>query len=408
MADDKGKDDTGAGGGDDNEAQWVALEERVKKSTRAAMDEWWKDREAEAKKRGAGGAAWCLGNEPYFKGDANYIPPDAYVDLVRRFAPAMKAADPSIRIGISWGGPYIEEQADKGRDSAVLRGAKEHIDFIDYHFYTGRWEKNQGIDAKRIMAGSQLVREHVRKFREIFRREAPEKAGAIEIQYWEWNGPPWPEVGGIQTLANAIHAADTLGELAANGVKAAIQYNLQEHACGLVPGWEQEGPKDWPTEPWNGRTVRPVAHALRLWSREMDPVLVAATVSGSGSYANKDWHTLVNFQGEVPYHSAHATRSETGKRLQLLVVNRHEQDALKAAVTLNGFAPAPDAERLVLNGPSALSHNDVTDRKPYYHSFRDAPEPVVKLERSTWKGAASKFVHEFPAHSVTLLRMQAP
>jgi hypothetical protein len=363
---------------------------------------------AEAKQRGAGGSYWCLGNEPYFKGDASHVPAQAYVDLVRRFAPAMKAADPSIKIGIAWGGPYIEEQADKGRDSAVLRGVKEHVDFIDYHFYTGRWEKDKGIDAKRIMAGSQLVREHVRKFREIFRREAPGKADAIEIHYWEWNGPPWPETGGIQTLASAIHAADTLGELAANGVTAAILYNLQEHACGLIPGWEQEGPKDWPTEPWNGKTVRPIAHALRLWSREMDPVLVKTSTAGGGGYTTKDWHTLVNYQGEVPHLSAHATRSEDGKRLQLLVVNRNEQDSLKVHVTLGGFTPKPEAEALVLNGPSALSHNDVTNRQPVYHSFRDAPDPVVKLERAPWKGASAAFLYEFPAHSVTLLRMQAP
>ena len=362
---------------------------------------------AEAKKRGAGGSCWCLGNEPYFKGDASHVPTDAYVDLVNRFAPAMKAADPAIRIGIAWGGPYIEEQADKGRDSAVLRGAKEHVDFIDFHFYTGRWEKDKGIDAKRIMAGSQLVRGHVRKFREIFKREAPEKADAIEIHYWEWNGPPWPETGGIQTLAAAIHAADTLGELAASGVKTAILYNLQEHACGLIPGWEQEGPKDWPTEPWNGRTVRPVALAIRLWSREMGPILVKTAVSGGGSYATKDWHTLVNFQGEVPHLSAHATKSADGKQLQLLVVNRHEAEAREAAIDLAGFSPKPEAEVWTINGPSATSHNDVVDRQPVYHSFPNAPAPVVKLERTSWTGASATFTYAFPAHSVTVLKLQS-
>ena len=34
---------------------------------------------AEAKKRGVGGAYWCLGNEPYFPGDTFYIPRKAYV-----------------------------------------------------------------------------------------------------------------------------------------------------------------------------------------------------------------------------------------------------------------------------------------------------------------------------------------
>ncbi len=362
---------------------------------------------AEAKKRGVGGSYWCLGNEPYFPGDKHYLPREAYVELIGRFAPAMRAADPAIRVGMCWAGPYIEEHADKGRDSFVARGVKDHIDFIDFHFYTGRWEKDKGIDPRRILAGSQLVKTHVGKIREILRREAPEKADRIEIHYWEWNGPPWPQVGGIQTLATALHAADTLGEMARHGVRAAIQYNLQEHACGLIPGWEQQNPKDWPTERWNGKTVRPVAHAIRLWSREMGPRMVRTEVAGAGTYATKDWHTLVNYQGEVPFLSAHATLGEDGRDLQLMVINRHEKEDAPVEVRIGGFVPGPAAEVLLLTGPSLVSHNDVADRKPYYHSFANAPDPVVKLECGSWTGAAAKFTYPFKARSVTVLRMKA-
>ena len=156
----------------------------------------------------------------------------------------MKAADPAIHVGMAMGGPYIEEQADKGRDSFVVRGMKQHIDFVDFHFYTGRWEKDKGIDPRRIMAGSQ-PKTHVEKIQRSSPR-AREKADKIEIHYWEWNGPPWPAAGGIQTLATALHAADTLGEMAKHGVKAAIQYNLQEHACGLIPGWSRRTGRTWP------------------------------------------------------------------------------------------------------------------------------------------------------------------
>jgi len=362
---------------------------------------------AEAKKRGVGGSYWCLGNEPYFPGDRHYLPREAYVELVSRFAPAMKAADPAIRVGLALGGPYIEEHADPGRDRFVVRGARSHIDFVDFHFYTGRWEKNQGIDPRRILAGSRLVEIHVGKIREILRREAPEKADRIEIHYWEWNGPPWPEVGGIQTLATALHAADALGEMARHGVRAAIQYNLQEHACGLIPGWEQDDPASWPTETWNGRTVRPLAHAIRLWSREMGPVLVPCTARGAGSYATKDWHTLVNFQGEVPFLSAHAARSEDGRGLQLMAINRNDREDLRVEISIEGFDPRPDVEVWTIHGPSLLSHNDVADRKPLYHSFPDAPDPVVRLEHGSWTGAAARFAYSFKARSVTVLKMRA-
>ncbi len=362
---------------------------------------------AEAKKCGLGGSYWCFGNEPYFKGDKDYITREAYVELVNAYAPAMKKADPDIHLGIAWGGPYIEEQSDKGRDSFVLRSTRQWVDFVDFHFYTGRWEKKQGIDARRIMAGSMLVAEHTRKFREIFRREAPDKAERIEVHYWEWNGPPWPEVGGIQTLATALFAADTLGEMARCGVKTAIQYNLQEHACGLIPGWEQDSLASYATEPWNGKTVRPIAYALQLWSRHMGPMLVESSITGGASYSNKDWHTLVNFQGEVPMLSAHATRGEDRRSLQIMVVNRDEKNSTDVEISLKGFDPAAKARILTLTGPSALSHNDVTTRQPLYHSFEDAPDPVVKLVQTQRDGIAPAFHHVFPPHSVTVLIVPA-
>jgi len=359
---------------------------------------------AEAKKRGVGGSYWCFGNEPYFKNDKHYIPREDYVKLVETFAPVMKQADPEIHLGVAWGGPWIEENSDKGRDSFVLRGTRQWVDFVDFHFYTGRWDKQ--IDARRIMAGSLLVAGHVAKFREIIRREAPDKADRIEIHYWEWNGPPWPKVGGIQTLATALFAADALGEMARCGVKAAIQYNLQEHACGLIPGWEQAQVGSWPTETWNGKTVRPLALAIEMWSRHMGPILVESAVRNVGRYRTKDWHTLVNYQGEVPLMAAHATRSEDRRELQVLIINRNDQVS-DALVSLQGFEPRKEAEVLTLSGSGALSHNDVTDRQPAYHSFGDAPDPVVKLAPGAITVPMSRFRYSFPAYSATLIRMRA-
>jgi len=362
---------------------------------------------AEARKRGMGGSYWCFGNEPYFKGDKDYLSREAYVELVNTYAPLMKQADPDIRLGIAWGGPWIEENSDKGRDSSVLRGTKKWVDFIDFHFYTGRWEKDAGIDARRIMAGSLLVAEHTRKFRDIIQSVAPEKADRIEIQYWEWNGPPWPATGGIQTLASALFAVDALGEMARCGVKAAIQYNLQEHACGLIPGFEQDRADSWATESWNGKTIRPIAYAIQIWSRHMGPVLVESSVANAGSYQTKDWHTLVNYQGQVPLLALHATRGEDHKSLQLLVVNRDEGKAIEAQITVQGFTPVPQAEVMILSGPSALSHNDVVDRQPAYHSFRDAPDLIVALRRAARDIPGPVFNHSFPPHSATVILMQA-
>ncbi len=362
---------------------------------------------AEAKKRGMGGSYWCFGNEPYFKGDKFYVAKEAYVDLVNTYSPAMKAADPDIHLGIGWCGPFVEEETEKGRESFILHNTKRWVDFIDFHYYTGRWDKDKGIDAKRIMAGSLLVAQNTRKFREIFQREAPEKADKIEIQYWEWNGPPWPANGGMQTLASALFAADALGEMARCGVRAAIVYNLQERHCGLIPGFERDGSHPWPTEPWNGRTIRPIAYAIQIWSRHMGTTLLESAVTNVGSYQNKDWYSAVNYQGEVPLLAAHATRSDGHQSLQLLVVNRDEASAIDARIDLQGFSPQPQAQVLTLNGPSALSTNDVTNREPRYHSFSDAPEGPVKLVSSSHTIDTTDFHYTFPPHSVTVILTQS-
>ena len=40
--------------------------------------------------------------------------------------------------------------------------------------------------------------------------------------------------------------------------------------------------------------------------------------------------------------------------------------------------PHAEAEVLILNGPDALSHADMTNRQPHYHSFRDALESIAQ------------------------------
>jgi len=47
---------------------------------------------------------WCLGNEVYY--DAKLKEPRNYAACIAKFAAAMKAADPSIRIGMDFGNAY--------------------------------------------------------------------------------------------------------------------------------------------------------------------------------------------------------------------------------------------------------------------------------------------------------------
>ncbi len=367
----------------------------------------------QVKARGITGAYWCLGNEPYFKSsEETYIAPEDYVKLTRRFVPAMKAVDPTARVGIAWAGQYVNRQSDPGRDEKVLAGTADVIDFIDHHFYTGRPQGNEDPwDPMKIVAGGLKVKQDVDYFSEIFRRVAPAHAERIEIHSWEWSGPPWPRCGGMQRLATAVFGADALGEFARNGITLACQYNLQEHHCGLIPGYTKEWEGGYETSPWNGKTVRPLAYAIKLWSRYMGPVLVECSVAGASTYHTEDWHTYVNYQGDVPYLAAHATRSQDGKTLQLMVISRHPTDDLGATIRLRGFRPRAEVTVRPLNGPDLRAHNDYYKEGDWrsWRSVADVPPITCTLSEDRTRlafiaGAAEATAqYTFPAHSVTQL-----
>lgn len=366
----------------------------------------------QAKARGITGAYWCLGNEPYFKDSPSYIPAEDYIKLSRRFAAAIKAADPTAKVGIAWGGQWINRHHDPGRDEKVLAGTAEVIDFIDHHFYTGRPQRNDDPwDPLKIVAGALRVRRDVEYFREIFRRVAPERAERIEVQQWEWGGPPWPRIGGMQRLATAVFAADALGEFARNRITLACQYNLQEHHCGLIPGFAKEWEDGYDTEPWNGKTVRPIAYAIKLWSRYMGPVLVEASVTGAPTYHTEDWHTYVNYQGDVPYLAVHATRSADGDTLQVMLISRHPSDDFPVTIEVRGFRPHPEVTQRLLTGPDFLAHNDYY-KEGDWRSWRSAAEPPPLTCTLTEGQARLQFTeragvfttrYTVPAHSVVQL-----
>jgi alpha-L-arabinofuranosidase len=116
-----------------------------------------------------------------------------------------------------------------------------------------------------------------------------------------------------------------------------------------------------------------------------------------------DWHTLANYQGTAPYVAAHASLSEDGKTLGLMLINRHPNAEQEVAVQLSSFAPKPEAVVRLLNGPDFLAHND--DEQAGYRSVPNPPEPKVTLAESRFAGAAAAFTYTLPAHSVTQLEL---
>jgi alpha-N-arabinofuranosidase len=124
---------------------------------------------------------------------------------------------------------------------------------------------------------------------------------------------------------------------------------------------------------------------------------------------------LVAAARDVPYLDAVSSLDADGRRLYLLVINKHFDDALSARVRIDGFKPDREGKRWRLSG-SALDANTGTE-------LPDVPgvdwaDQVESEEKRFDKGgpgevgieegkfdASESFEMSFPRHSVTVLEM---
>lgn len=97
---------------------------------------------------------------------------------------------------------------------------------------------------------------------------------------------------------------------------------------------------------------------------------------------------------DTPYLDAVAFLDDSGDELTLLVTNRHPSDAIKAEITLNGFAP----------------RSTVTVQKLAPKNYLDANSPgapdVVKVKSSVARTKTEGMTYSFPKHSLTRLRFR--
>ena len=339
---------------------------------------------------------WCLGNEVYY--DEKLKDPQNYAACIKKFARAMKEADPSIKIGMDFGNAY-ENRTHRWAEP-ILQAAGDSIDFIDVHWYGGR--SNSGTADWSIIVASPLrIADDVQAFRKMVQQCIPGRT--IEVCYLEWG--IFAKEPGQQSLANALFTADCLGQFHLAKVTIACNYNFQEKIFGLIPGWcEAEG---WGGNPWNGVTIRPKALAIKLWTKYMaHGGLVETRVADGGTLTQpRSWHDLLNYTGrEFPAISAYCARDEGRKRLTLMVINKEPDSPVEVEVALAGFAPRATAKVATLGGPHYLSHNDDGST---FRSVRPAPPVTVRIAESAFEAAGSSFRYRFPEHSITVIELQA-
>ncbi|OLF17217.1 cellulose binding domain-containing protein [Actinophytocola xanthii] len=301
--------------------------------------------------KGYGVRYWEIGNEIYGNGhygsqwEADDHPdksPAQYATLVRDYARAMKAVDPTIRVGavLTTPGEWpdgITATGDAGSwNQVVLSTAGPEVDFGIVHWYP------TGESGPEVLPKTDRLSDAVRMVREQARRYAGKDIG---VAMTELNTSY-----GRNTQPGALFAADAYATLTANGVFTTDWWNVHNgidrvstiagqtdyHDYGLLSSGTctEDGSA---CEPALNTPFAPY-HALAMLSRFARPgdQLVAASTSD-------------------PLVRAHAARRGDGS-LAVMLVNQDPDAAREVALEYAGYRPGGAAVVLTFgNGDTGIT-----------------------------------------------------
>ncbi|MCA2228979.1 cellulose binding domain-containing protein [Nonomuraea aurantiaca] len=296
--------------------------------------------------KGYGIKYWEIGNENYGNGhygaaweadDHADKSPAEYARHVVTYADAMKAVDPTIKIGAvlttaaNWPDGIVADGDDGTWNKVVLSIAGPKIDFVILHWYPGALDK-----AAHVPDMIQLTRQQIAKY-------AGPGSERIGMAMTEFN--TGSSSAGTTTQPGALAAADAYATLLANGIFTVDWWNVHN---GIGNVTQVEGQTDYgdfgllssATCTSDGSVCEPPLntpfapyYALQMMSkfaRPGDQFIRAATG-----------------QAKV---TAHAARRPDGD-LAVLLINTSSDTSYPVTIGYSGFSPASGA-------PTVLSHTN--------------------------------------------------
>lgn len=320
---------------------------------------------------------WGIGNEIYGPWEVGYSRPETYAKNYLKFAEAMRAVDPTIKL-IAVGADFEYSYWNR----PVLEIAGEQIDYLSYHIYMpGMFLKslsNSVRDFYNIIAGAFEIEKRIQwvenSIEEVMGRKDKIPIALDEWNIW-WNARQLYE--GYYTLRDGLLAA-TIFEffhLHSNTIKMALHSSLVNVLPAIVTS---------PTDAYHN----PIYLAIQLFATHAEQFLVSSTVNCDTRH-NSRYGKVSPI--DLPYLGCSATTNEARDKLVIIGLNRHHTHDLPTKIALTHFKPNATAQAYELNGPSHSAYN-----------FFDKKDEV-KIEKKEFKSASTKFKYVFPAHSVTAL-----
>ena len=295
---------------------------------------------------------WEVGNELGGSWEAGHFLPDGselngeiFSRRYEEFARAMKAVDPTIKVGCM---DWLED---------VLKRCGDQLDFFSIHAYpTGIGTGPGSMTDDELFAKLDEVRRTMEETKATIRRVRPYREGKIEIDYSEWDM-------GRADIRGALWHAGWVGEMFRWGADFAMQWDAFHMMIHAKPS-----------------VRRSIYWAFWLWSRCMGNTLVASQVTGDARLA------------------AYATLSKDG--LSVMVINQSAGEAATLDLALAGFSPAAEGRAVVLSRREYFW----LDPDPGLPDWKKRPWPVWNTGPTVRPIATSRaFPVTCPPDSITVL-----
>jgi alpha-L-arabinofuranosidase len=330
---------------------------------------------------------WGLGNEMYGGWQIGSLSTEDYVKKAKSFAFVMKRTDPSIEL-IGCGHNGVSDW-----DVTVLDGLAPFVDYHSIHLYTGQrdhyatvFQSHQAERAVRICAAL------IERVRHVQRIEHP-----ISIAFDEWN--VWhrtrsleDRIGGVEeryNLTDALAIATYLNGFLRHCKQVRIA-NLAQLVNAIAPIFTRR----------DGLFLQTIYHPLRLYAEHtreiaLDVAVDSPTHALAPGEEEGGWGRVHHVADLGPFAmlDATATCDASGAGLTLAVVNRDRDHAHRASIELAEAAVKDDVTVWEVNGADVGATN----------SF-ETPR-AVDVRESRLDARGHRFQHEFPAHSITVMRV---
>lgn len=364
---------------------------------------------------------WELGNEQYLKGEdavslLSCISIEDYIAKVKQFAPAMKAADPSIQL-IAVGGANMRDASmvsDERWNEKLLTQCGDMIDYLAVHnsyAVAGASMSNASFDEiyQALLAYPLLVKRNLADVSAQIDRFSPQNSKRIKLAVTEY-GPLFA----VTPLDSWIDHCKTMGS--ALYVASLMKAYMETPKMGLANFFKLSEFSFMGCISGDG-TPKPSYYALQMFQQSFGTQLVDSQVT-SPTYDSRAVMWIQSVEN-VPYLEVISSLSANGKKLSIMVINKHPISAITTSLNIKGFQYASSIKIQQMSAQTLDSNNgkDLLDIPGFAwgKQIGDPRQPAIDTgspgtvapKALTWSAQQMKAPIVFPKLSITCLVLES-